>query len=1023
MQVDWSPETRAMSEPLRIVIVEDAPADAELVTAELRRAGLVLEAHRVETEAGFLAALAEGRPDVILSDYTLPAFDAMAALRIAVERAPHVPFIVVTGSRDEETAVECMRAGAWDYVLKDRLVSLPGAVARALDLARTRAERTRAVEALRRNEELLRLLSDAVPVLISYVGSDLRYLSVNRRYAEWVGGAVDDFRGRLISDVVGEAAWAAVRPYVERALAGESVSFEADVAYRNAGQRTIRGSYTPDRDEAGRVRGFVALINDATALKTAERALRESEERYRLVLANSLDALLLTKPDGTILSANDAACAMFGRSEEELCRAGRGSIIDETDPQLAPALALRARTGSFKGDLTGLRADGTRFPIEVASSVFTDGQGRTLTSISIRDSSERWRAEVELQRRLADLHASEERYRSLFEQSPIGIYRTTPDGRILLANPALLRMLGYDSLDELAARNLEDEGFNPVYPRSRFKETLERDGVLRGFEAVWMRKDGQQVFVEENATAIRDAHGDLICYEGTVEDVTARKRAEDELRLLATAVEQSAEAVVVTDNRGTIQYVNPAFARITGWEAGEVQGRSTALLKSGVHDAAFYDRMWQTIRGGGVWAGRVTNRRRDGTLYEEEMTISPVRDALGDIVRFVAVKRDVTAEVALQQQLNQAQKMEAVGRLAGGIAHDFNNLLQAMISQVAVLRYRLAGAGAHAGTGLAELDELVQRGSALTRQLLLFSRRETSLREPCDLNELVRSAATLLRRVVRENVSIATELADEPLHLVADRSQLDQVLMNLAVNASDAMPDGGRLMLRTGGDGAQARLVVADSGHGMPDEVREHLFEPFFTTKGRGKGTGLGLSVVHGIVTAHGGRVEVVSRQGVGTEFTVLLPRVTIADEPVRNPVAAAAGAPRGGSERVLVIEDEDGARDGLTQILSLLGYEVVAVADGQQALELPTMPAFDLVLSDLLLPGLSGPAVVDELHRRWPAMRVVLMSGYAEDEAIRRSVADGEVAFLQKPFDAATLAEAVRRALEPEPPAGIVGS
>jgi len=1009
-------EPAPATEPLRVVIVEDVPADAELEAAELRRAGLAVEAHRVESEAEFVAALAAVRPGVILSDYTLPAFDAMSALRLALAYAPEVPFIIVTGSRDEETAVGCMRAGAWDYVLKDRLVSLPGAVARALDLAGERAERKRAVAALGRSEALSRLLSDAVPMLISYVDTQGRYVSVNRRYAEWFGGSVEAFQGRHVTEVIGPPAWGAIRPYVERALAGEPQSFEADVPYERLGTRTVRASYTPDRDAAGRVRGFVAMVNDVTALKDAERALRESEERYRLVLANSLDALLLTEPNGVILSANAAACSMFGRSEEEIRRAGRASIIDESDPRLAAALAERARTGSFKGDLTGLRADGTGFPIEVASSVFTDAHGRTLTSISIRDISERRRAELELERRVAELHESEERYRSVFEQSPIGIYRTTPDGRILLANPALLRMLGYDSPAQLAERNLEGGGFDPAYPRNRFKETLERDGLLRGFEAVWTRRDGRQVFVEENATAIRDATGQVVCYEGTVEDVTARKRAEEALRLLATAVEQSAEAVVVTGPDGAIEYVNPAFTRITGWSAQEVLGSRPSLLKSGAHDAAFYERMWETIRGGGVWSGRVTNRRRDGSLYEEEMTISPVRDAAGEIVRFVAVKRDVTAEVALQEQLNQAQKMEAVGRLAGGIAHDFNNLLQAMISQVAVLRHRLADVGSPVGAGLRELDDLVQRGSGLTRQLLLFSRRETSVREPCDLNEVVRSAATLLRRVVRENVSISAELAPMPLEIVADRSQLDQVLMNLAVNASDAMPDGGRLTLRTAAGGATVRLAVTDTGHGMASEVREHLFEPFFTTKGRGKGTGLGLSVVHGIVTAHGGRVEVETRQGGGTEFTVELPRAAGLAEPGRAPEEIAVPpSPAGGSERVLVIEDEDGARDGLAQILTLLGYRVTAVADGAQALALPASPAFDLVLSDLLLPGMSGPEAVAVLVRRWPGLRVVLMSGYTEDEAVRRSVADGKVAFLQKPFDAATLAAAVRRALAPE--------
>jgi two-component system cell cycle sensor histidine kinase/response regulator CckA len=288
-----------------------------------------------------------------------------------------------------------------------------------------------------------------------------------------------------------------------------------------------------------------------------------------------------------------------------------------------------------------------------------------------------------------------------------------------------------------------------------------------------------------------------------------------------------------------------------------------------------------------------SNRRTHAT--DARATISPIRDNHGKIVNFVAVKRDVTREVALQAQLNQAQKMEAVGQLAGGVAHDFNNLLQAMLSHVELARGGHADAE-HVAASMAELDAAIRRGSSLARQLLLFARRETVKPEQLDLNEVIRSAAIFLRRLVRENIVFRAELADEPLPVIADRGQIDQVLMNLVVNAADAMPDGGHLTIRTGCQGREwVWFATEDTGSGIPVEIRDRIFEPFFTTKGKGEGTGLGLSVVHGIVTQHRGAVEFQGLPGGGTSFRVALPRAGSGEYPtVAFPTVDSSSAPAG---------------------------------------------------------------------------------------------------------------------------------
>ncbi len=612
------------------------------------------------------------------------------------------------------------------------------------------------------------------------------------------------------------------------------------------------------------------------------------------------------------------------------------------------------------------------------------------------------------------LRESEERYRAFFDQAPVGIYQTTPEGRIIGANPALVRMLKYDSFAELATRNLETDEFEPGYDRAAFKELIERSGEVRALESVWTAKDGTPVFVRETARAIHSPGGGVLYYEGIVEDVSRSMAAEVEHRRLTAAVEQAVETVVITDTEGRIQYVNPAFERITGYTKEEAIGQKPSVLKSGRHDDAYYASMWQAIKRGETWQGHFVNRRKDGTLYEEDATISPIKNDEGEIVNFVAVKRDVTQEVALEDQLRQAQKMEAVGHLAGGVAHDFNNLLQAMLSHTQLLRRQ----GQHPDRVLAvvpELEQQIQRGAALTRQLLLLSRRETTKRERFDLNDAVRDATEILRRLVRANIALSTALAPRALPVEADRGQLQQELMNLTLNASDAMPDGGALVIRTGAaERGEVWLSVADTGHGIPPSVRDHIFEPFFTTKEPGKGTGLGLSVVHGIVASHGGRIEVESALGEGSTFRVTLPAVAAAGraEP-REPLPLGGDLVPGQGERILLVEDEAGARDGVRDLLASIGYDVVAVASGEDAERLPDGRPFDLLLTDVMRPGRAGPQLAEVLQRRWPALKVVLMSGYARDDAVRSGVLAGVVRFLQKPFDITTLAGEVRAALD----------
>jgi PAS domain S-box-containing protein len=588
--------------------------------------------------------------------------------------------------------------------------------------------------------------------------------------------------------------------------------------------------------------------------------------------------------------------------------------------------------------------------------------------VTSRDITERKRA-------ARALRESEGRHRALYERSPVGIYRTTPDGRILDADPALLGMLGFGSFAELAARNLESSGFEPDYPRREFKERLERDGEVRGLESVWTTKDGRRVNVRENAVAIRDANGVVIEYEGAVfglstDEIIGKAAADPSWSFLR----EDGSSMPVEEHP-----VNRVMAT----------RQPLADLVIGLDRRGAVDRVW-------LLANAFPELGADGRIRQV-------------VVTFVAI----TERRNVERRLLHTQKLEAVGRLASGVAHDFNNILQAMMMTSQLLRLTTAG-HAEVEAALSEIDELVKRATGLTRQLLIFSRQEAGRRESLDLRRVVEDLMNMLRRLVRENVTLIVELAPEPLPVQGDHGQLDQVLMNLVVNACDAMPAGGRLAIRTGATGRKwVWLAIEDTGHGIPAAIRDRIFEPFFTSKGAGRGTGLGLSVVHGIVAAHGGRIEVASAEGDGSTFRIVLPRGWPAESSAIQPaVPSVVEMPRGGSERILVVEDERTARESLRGILASLGYDVVAIASGEEAGRLPAGPRFDLLLTDVVLPGVAGPDLARGLLARWPELKVILMSGYAGDEVLRSGIAAREVRFLQKPFDMTALAREVLDAL-----------
>ena len=510
--------------------------------------------------------------------------------------------------------------------------------------------------------------------------------------------------------------------------------------------------------------------------------------------------------------------------------------------------------------------------------------------------------------------------------------------------------------------------------------------------------------------------------------VLARLRQHDaERERLIAAIEQSDDSIVITDASGAIEYVNPAFVGVSGYTRDEAMGANPRILKSGEQSPDTYQQMWQTLLAGRTWRGRLVNKRKDGTHYVEDATISPVRATDGHIASYVAVKRDVTRELELQAEYLQSQKMESVGRLAAGVAHDFNNLLTIINGSAELATYTLAPDD----PAMEDLRQILAAGSragALTRQLLAFSRQDVVVPVVLNLDEVIDGFRKMLSRLLQEHIVVEVQPGLGTTRVKADPGQLEQLILNLAVNARDAMPLGGILRIETESvvvntveaaalrpplqPGRFACVRVTDTGAGMDGATQAHIFEPFFTTKAIGKGTGLGLATVMHIVEKSGGGIRVTSTVGRGTSFEVFLPESQAEDTEVA-PVAVEHPTP-GLQATVLVVEDEEMLRGLAVRALSQAGFTVIAVANGREGLEMARAlkGPLDLVITDVIMPELGGREMAKILAVERPSVPVLYTSGYTGDLALVEWLSNSGAAFLPKPYSPPELVKAATAAV-----------
>lgn len=798
---------------------------------------------------------------------------------------------------------------------------------------------------------------------------------------------------------------------------------EFRIKHPQRGEVWVEGRSSPVRGQDGSTiwHGF---ITDITDRKLSEVALKESEWRFRKVFEDARTGIGITDADGKFLQCNPAYCAVLGRTEEELRQADFGSLIHPDDREENVSLLRKLAAGEIKNyeiENRFLHSSGKAVWVHKTVSALEGEPGRAAFLMAlVTDVTERRRAEQVLRE-------GEERLRLAVEAGDLGVWEYLPATDVAIRSLRHDQMFGYSELQpvwgiEVVLKHVHEDD------KELYRQALQR-GLESGEFSVQMRvrwPDGSIHWLDVRGRTEFDSSNRPLRMRGVIADVTDRVRSAESLRSVLASV---TDAILTIDEQGRIETANPATEVMFGYRLSELVGNSIQVLMREPIESFNDDAVAESTVDGQKkvynQSRSVAGLRSDGSTFPADLTISEFR--LDDTHRYTGVIRDNSAREKLEAQLRQSHKMEAIGRLAGGVAHDFNNLLTVINGYSELMLDELACDDQNR-TGLLTIREAGERAAALTSQLLAFSRKAMIAPKVFDLLGVLRQSERLLRRLLGEDIAIIVYGPENACWLLADVHQINQVIMNLAVNARDAMPKGGRITITINcieltvedwrsvhglAPGRYVELVFEDTGAGMPEEVQSRIFEPFFTTKGEGEGTGLGLSTVFGIVQQAGGQIGVNSQVGHGTQFRLLFP--------LSAPPAPATKAEQGssfiaeGGKLILLVEDDASVRRLMHSALEAHGYIVLSAASGEDAWslleELPL--GVDLLLTDVIMPGLSGSELAQKVQSQWPETKVLFMSGYADDAVHRHGVKDECVVFLQKPFIPSDLVNKVHTVLD----------
>lgn len=781
------------------------------------------------------------------------------------------------------------------------------------------------------------------------------------------------------------------------------------------------------RDDSGNPFCIMVSAIDITARKQAEAALGESEYLFRTLFNAVTDALFVTdfgKDSGMayFMEVNEVACRRLGYTREELLQTIPYEI-DTPETRLDPDSPVIRKLEAGEEvifEKIQIAKDGTRIPVEIHAKPFVF-RGKPAVIALVRDVTVRKQAEAalresELLLREAQIIArmgsyvldistgawsSSEELDKLFG---IGIsYERSIEGWLDLVHPEDRAMMDNHFRNEVVALGRD---FNKEYRIIRHDNQVE----------CWVHGMGKLEF---------DAQGIPVRMWGAIQNIAERKQAEAQMQLQSSALEASANAIVITNAKGVIEWANAAFTTFTGYSVAEAIGKTPRMLNSGKHEQAFYRALWETVLAGEVWHGELINRRKDGTFYTEDMTITPMKDNFGTVKHFIAVKQDITERKRMEENLLRTERMESIGRLAAGVAHDINNILTPIFLSVGMLRGEEDAETRECF--ISSIEECAHRGADVVGQVLTFARGTTGERTTLQLSRQVDAVEKIIRETFPRNITITSSIPEELWPVKGDPTHIYQVLLNLCINARDAMPDGGTLFVsaqnRTVDEafaamspdaktGDYAMLSVSDSGTGIPREIISKIFDPFFTTKNFGQGTGLGLSTVIGIVRSHGGFVTVDSDENQGSTFKVFLPRATC--ETAEQKTLADSQTPLNKGGTILLVDDESFIAKVTSMVLEKHGYKVFTAAEGTEALALYREHAkeIDLVLTDIMMPGMDGVKVAKALKAMAPRLKIIASTGQATETRQAELRALGVNVIMSKPYEVeellATLHEAI---------------
>jgi PAS domain S-box-containing protein len=1041
-----------MNSPLRILHLEDHPADALLVRDQLKEEGLAADIFVVVRRQEFIRALDGQKWDLVLADYRLPDFSGLEALKLVREKYPLVPVILMSGTIGEREAIESLKAGATDYILKQNRERLPTAIRRAVAEATERGLRAIAEEELRRSEKQYRLLFQGNPnPMWVFDLEKLQILEVNEAAVQQYGFLREEFLQMTITDLRIKGRDPHNPPPAKDA---EARGLVWQHRRKNGSIMDVEVNWSPLAFQ-----GRLAALTMATDVTVRRRSalhnalFRKLSHNLSAITTAAEAAAHICEAADELFRWDDFALDLYSEEKDEVVSLLTITTIDGKrvpipgSPQPKTANALVQRVILRGAELvsqkeTGEKAGTTMIaPIRKGNRVvgLLFVQGRLTHSYSERD--------LETLQTLADqcggalqrvqteeaLRHSQHRFHELFENSPDAIFVESLSGKVLDANRAACTLHGLKR-EELVGKNVIEE---LIPPARREKARADFQRLVTG-QASWaegesLRADGHAVPVELRSSRVEYQGQPALLFH--VRDVTERQAAETALRsseaLFRSVWENSVDGMRLTDEHGSIVAVNDAFCRLVGMAQAQLEGKLFTVVYSAQTDwEQFLQRHRELFRAGKLQA----KREREFVLHDNRRVVFEIGDSYvetgGKPRLLLSLFRDVTGHKQLEEQYRQSQKMEAIGQLAGGIAHDFNNILTIILGHASLLT--LTPLDARQMVSAQQIKLASERAAGLTRQLLAFGRKQIFSPRAVDLNRVVGNLKEMLARLLGEDIALQITFSSEPAVIEADPSMLEQILLNLAVNSRDAMPRGGQLAIRITRrevDTTHVRKTVeavpgqficlthTDTGEGIPPENLPRIFEPFFTTKELGKGTGLGLATVYGIVKQHHGWVEVESELGQGTTFSIFLPTSFAA--PAVQETTDTQFLLRGGNETILVVEDERDLREIITRTLNRHGYRVFQAVDANSALQIwaEYKNEINLVFTDVIMPGgLNGREMAERIWNEKPATKIIFSTGYGAEALGKDFKLDANLNFLQKPYQPAALARIIRSCLDAKP-------